>query len=132
MTAIYDTTRRVFCDVVTVRPGRTGALASVLLEADTPGKRAVPPGARVVLRRSAPTEPVSGRAGDPAVRAEELSRARACGEEMPARHTGRSREQVGADPRAGNRPQHRGSGGVRPGGPVRAPPSGRAGRAGRE
>ncbi len=69
----------------------------MLLAAGAPGKRAVLPGARLVLRQPVPAEPVSGRAGDPAVQAQEPTRARRSMEEMPARHTGRSREQVGAD-----------------------------------
>jgi ATP-dependent Clp protease protease subunit len=97
MTAVYDTMRFVTCDVETICLGRAGAAAAVLLAAGTPGKRLALPGARIVLRQPAPTEPMEGQASDLAVRAEELLRVRAGLEEMLARHTGRSREQVSAD-----------------------------------
>jgi ATP-dependent Clp protease protease subunit len=97
MTAVYDTMRFVTCDVETVCLGQAGAAAAVLLAAGTPGKRFALPGARIVLHQPALPEPVEGQASDLAVQAEELLRVRAGLEEMLARHTGRSREQVSAD-----------------------------------
>ncbi|CAL9381058.1 ATP-dependent Clp protease proteolytic subunit [Streptomyces sp. enrichment culture] len=97
MTAIYDTMRYVTCDVATTCLGQAGSSAAVLLAAGTPGKRAVLPGARVVIHQPALTEPVEGRASDLAVHAAELLRVRARLEEILARHTGRTPEQVHAD-----------------------------------
>ncbi|KAF2781502.1 ATP-dependent Clp protease proteolytic subunit [Streptomyces sp. OM5714] len=97
MTAIYDTMRYVACDVATTCLGQAGSSAAVLLAAGTPGKRAVLPGARVVLHQPALTEPVEGPASDLAVRAAELVRARTRLEEILVRHTGRSPGQVHAD-----------------------------------
>ncbi|MFV0137333.1 ATP-dependent Clp protease proteolytic subunit [Streptomyces sp. HMX87] len=97
MTAIYDTMRYVSCDVETTCLGQAGSSAAVLLAAGTPGKRAVLPGARVVLGQPALTEPVRGQADDLAIQAEELTRVRARLEEMLVRHTGRTPEQVRAD-----------------------------------
>ncbi|GHF57526.1 ATP-dependent Clp protease proteolytic subunit [Streptomyces griseosporeus] len=97
MTAIYDTMRYVGCDVETVCLGQAGSTAAVLLAAGTPGKRAVLPGARVVIRQPEPDGPVEGRASDLAVRAGELTRHRRVVEEILARHTGRSRERIGED-----------------------------------
>ncbi|MET9358738.1 ATP-dependent Clp protease proteolytic subunit [Streptomyces sp. NPDC006617] len=97
MTAIYDTMRYVACDVATTCLGQAGSSAAVLLAAGTPGKRAVLPGARVVLHQPALTEPVQGQASDLAVHAEELVRIRARLEEILVRHTGRTPEQVTAD-----------------------------------
>ncbi|MGW4546417.1 ATP-dependent Clp protease proteolytic subunit [Streptomyces violaceorubidus] len=97
MTAIYDTMRYVACDVATTCLGQAGSSAAVLLAAGTPGKRAVLPGARVVLHQPALTEPVRGQASDLAVRAAELVRVRARLTEILARHTGRGTEQVAAD-----------------------------------
>ncbi|MEV7794533.1 ATP-dependent Clp protease proteolytic subunit [Streptomyces sp. NPDC087512] len=95
--AIYDTLRFVTCEVETVCLGRADGTAALLLAAGTPGRRLVLPGARLVLRQPALAEPVEGRAGRVAVQAEELSRVRTRMEEMLARHTGRSVEQVRAD-----------------------------------
>ncbi|MBQ0962184.1 MULTISPECIES: ATP-dependent Clp protease proteolytic subunit [Streptomyces] len=97
MTAIYDTMRHLACDVATTCLGQAGSSAAVLLAAGAPGKRAVLPGARVVIHQPALTEPVAGRASDLAVHAAELLRVRARLEEILVRHTGRTPEQVRAD-----------------------------------
>ncbi|WP_217169599.1 ATP-dependent Clp protease proteolytic subunit [Streptomyces sp. AC512_CC834] len=97
MTAIYDTMRYVACDVETTCLGQAGSSAAVLLAAGTPGKRAVLPGARVVIRQPALTEPVQGQASDLAIQADELIRVRTRLEEILVRHTGRTPGQVSAD-----------------------------------
>ncbi|MFE0807308.1 ATP-dependent Clp protease proteolytic subunit [Streptomyces sp. NPDC058848] len=97
MTAIYDTMRYVACDVATTCLGQAGSSAAVLLAAGTPGKRAVLPGARVVLHQPALTEPVRGQASDLAVQADELTRVRARLVEILVRHTGLTPERVSAD-----------------------------------
>ncbi|OUD04434.1 ATP-dependent Clp protease proteolytic subunit [Streptomyces swartbergensis] len=97
LTAIYDTMRYIACDVETVCLGQAGAAASVLLAAGTPGKRSVLPDARLVIHQPALPEPVRGQADDLAIQADELTRIRTRMEEMLARHTGRTREQVSAD-----------------------------------
>ncbi|MGV9498434.1 ATP-dependent Clp protease proteolytic subunit [Streptomyces sp. NPDC003642] len=97
MTAIHDTMRYVSCDVETICLGQEGTEAAVLLAAGTPGKRFTLADARIVLRQPALPEPVRGQAGDLAVQADELTRVRTRTEELLARHTGRTREQVSAD-----------------------------------
>ncbi|GHA77193.1 putative ATP-dependent Clp protease proteolytic subunit-like protein [Streptomyces tendae] len=97
MTAIYDTMRHLACDVATTCLGQAGSSAAVLLAAGAAGKRAVLPGARVVIRQPALTEPVEGPASDLAVHAAELLRVRARLEEILVRHTGRTPEQVRTD-----------------------------------
>ncbi|CBG74796.1 MULTISPECIES: ClpP family protease [Streptomyces] len=97
MTALYDTNRFVTCDVETVCPGQAGSAAAVLPAAGTPGKRSMLPGARALIHQPAMADPVEGQAGDPAIRAEELTRHRRTMEEMLVRHTGRSPERIGAD-----------------------------------
>ncbi|MFE2265147.1 ClpP family protease [Streptomyces griseosporeus] len=97
MTAIHDTMRYVSCDVETTCLGQAGSTAAVLLAAGTPGKRAVLPGSRVVIRQPEPDGPLEGQASDLAVRAGELTRHRRVIEEILARHTGRSRERISAD-----------------------------------
>ncbi|MEU2064029.1 ATP-dependent Clp protease proteolytic subunit [Streptomyces sp. NPDC013455] len=97
MTAIYDTMRYISCDVVTYCLGQAASSAAVLVAAGAPGKRFTLPGARMVIEQPALTEPVRGRLGDLAARAEELARVRATLEGMLVRHTGRTAEQVHAD-----------------------------------
>ncbi|MFJ1873771.1 ATP-dependent Clp protease proteolytic subunit [Streptomyces sp. KS_5] len=97
MSAIYDTMQFVSCDVETICLGQAGSSGAALLAAGTPGKRFALPGARVVIHQPALTEPVEGQAGDLAIQAAELTRVRARLEEMLARHTGRTREQVAED-----------------------------------
>ncbi|GGW63324.1 ATP-dependent Clp protease proteolytic subunit [Streptomyces caelestis] len=97
LSAVYDTMRYVSCDVETICLGQAGAAATVLLAAGTPGKRSVLPDARLVIHQPALPEPVRGQASDLAIQSEELTRIRTRMEEMLARHTGRTREQVSAD-----------------------------------
>ena len=97
MTAIYDTMQYVTCDVETICLGQAGSAAAVLLAGGAPGKRFTLPGARMVIHQPGLPEPVEGQASDLAIQADELTRIRARMEEMLARHTGRSREQVTED-----------------------------------
>lgn len=97
MSAIYDTMQYVTCDVETICLGQAGASAAVLLASGTPGKRFALPGTRVVIHQPGLPEPVQGQASDLAIQADELTRIRTRLEEMLARHTGRSREQVTED-----------------------------------
>ncbi|RVU23806.1 ATP-dependent Clp protease proteolytic subunit [Streptomyces antnestii] len=97
MTAIYDTIQYVSCEVETVCLGQAASAAAVLLAAGTPGKRAVLPGARVLLDQPALPEPAQGQPTDLEIQARELARMRAQLEELLARHTGRSRERISAD-----------------------------------
>ncbi|MGI5373716.1 ATP-dependent Clp protease proteolytic subunit [Streptomyces sp. CA-251387] len=97
MTAIYDTMQYVTCDVETICLGQAGSAAAVLLAGGTPGKRFALPGARMVIHQPGLPEPIEGQASDLAIQADELTRIRARLEELLVRHTGRSREQVGAD-----------------------------------
>ncbi|MFD4985159.1 ATP-dependent Clp protease proteolytic subunit [Streptomyces sp. NPDC058374] len=97
MTALYDTLQYVHCDVATTCLGQASSAAAVLLAAGAPGKRLMLPGARAVIRQPSLTDPVEGQVSDLAIEAEELLRMRALLEELLARHTGRSREQISRD-----------------------------------
>ncbi|MEV0253555.1 ATP-dependent Clp protease proteolytic subunit [Streptomyces sp. NPDC050732] len=97
MTAIYDTMRFVSCDVETICLGQAASGAAVLLAAGTPGKRFALPGARVLIHQPAISEPLQGQATDLAIQADELLRTRRQLEELLARHTGQSPEQITAD-----------------------------------
>ncbi|MFF4349887.1 ATP-dependent Clp protease proteolytic subunit [Streptomyces sp. NPDC001530] len=97
MSAVYDTMQFVTCDVETVCLGQAASAAAVLLAGGTPGKRFALPGARVLIHQPSIPEPIQGQASDLAIQAEELTRTRRLLEEMLARHTGQSPEQVAAD-----------------------------------
>ncbi|RFU85646.1 ATP-dependent Clp protease proteolytic subunit [Streptomyces triticagri] len=97
MTAIYDTIRFVGCDVETVCLGQAGSAAAVLLAAGTEGKRLALPSARVLIHQPSFSEPIEGQTSDLAIQADELQRTRRQLEEMLARHSGRSTEQISAD-----------------------------------
>ncbi|MFG2659471.1 ATP-dependent Clp protease proteolytic subunit [Streptomyces sp. NPDC048425] len=97
MTAIYDTIRFVSCEVETVCLGQAASAAAVLLAAGTPGKRAMLPGARVVIEQPGLPEPAQGQPSDLEIQARELVRMRAQLEELLTRHTGQSRERIAAD-----------------------------------
>jgi ATP-dependent Clp protease protease subunit len=97
MTVIYDTMRYVSCDIETTCLAQAGTSAAVLLAAGTPGKRFALPGARILLQQPSLPEPLQGQPSDLLIHAEELTRVRALLEELLARHTGRSPEQVHED-----------------------------------
>ncbi|WP_306317560.1 MULTISPECIES: ATP-dependent Clp protease proteolytic subunit [unclassified Streptomyces] len=97
MTALYDTVQYVSCDVSTTCLGQCSSVAAVLLAAGTPGKRMMLPGARVVIDQPALPEPAQGQPSDLEIYARELTRMRAQLEELLARHSARSKEQVSAD-----------------------------------
>ncbi|MEU1015261.1 ATP-dependent Clp protease proteolytic subunit [Streptomyces sp. NPDC005900] len=97
MTAIYDTMQFVTCDVETTCLGQASSAAAVLLAAGTPGKRYMLPGARLLIRQPAMTEPVRGQASDLVIQADEMLRTRELLEDLLARHTGQSKERIAAD-----------------------------------
>ncbi|KRV49784.1 ATP-dependent Clp protease proteolytic subunit [Wenjunlia vitaminophila] len=94
MTSIYDTMRFVACDTETVCLGQAASAAAVLLAAGTPGKRLALPGSRMLIHQPALLEPIQGQASDLEVQAREVERSRRLLEELLARHTGRSTEQI--------------------------------------
>ncbi|MFZ3571994.1 ATP-dependent Clp protease proteolytic subunit [Streptomyces sp. BH097] len=97
MTALYDTMQFVSCDVATTCLGQCSSVAAVLLAAGAPGKRMTLPGARVVIDQPSLPEPAQGQPSDLEIYARELTRMRDQLEELLARHSGRTKEQVGAD-----------------------------------
>jgi ATP-dependent Clp protease protease subunit len=97
MSAIYDTMRFVTCEVETICLGQAGSSAAVLLAAGAPGKRSALPGSRVLIHQPALPEPIEGQTSDLVIQATELARTRVQLEQMLARHTGRTPEQVSAD-----------------------------------
>ena len=96
LTAIYDTMQFVKPDVQTVCMGQAASAAAVLLAAGTPGKRLALPNARILIHQPAMAEG-GGQASDVEIQAREVLRMRNLLEEMIAKHTGRSLEQVRID-----------------------------------
>lgn len=95
MLAIYDAMQFVRCSVGTACVGQAASSAAVLLGAGASGRRTVLPHARVVLHQ--PSGGGQGALPDLALQAKEIARIRLQMEQILARHTGRSVEQVRED-----------------------------------
>ena len=93
--AIYDTMMFVRPDIQTVCMGQAASAAAVLLAAGTPGKRLALPYSRVLIHQ--PSGEAGGQVSDLEIHAAEIQRVRVQMEEILARHTGRSVDQVRAD-----------------------------------
>lgn len=96
LTAIYDTMQYVKPDVRTVCMGQAASAAAVLLAAGAPGKRIALPNARILIHQPY-AEAGYGQASDLEIQANEILRMRALLEELLARHSTRSIEQVRDD-----------------------------------
>jgi ATP-dependent Clp protease protease subunit len=96
MTAIYDTMQFVKPDIQTVCLGQAASAAAVLLAAGTPGKRMALPNARVLIHQPY-TETGRAQISDLEIQANEITRMRIQMEEMLAKHSSRSSEQIRED-----------------------------------
>lgn len=95
MLAVYDAIQHVSAPVETTCVGQAASAAAVLLAAGAPGRRSVLPHARVVLHQ--PAAQGQGTIPDLILEAEEIARTREQLEQVLARHTGRSPQQVRED-----------------------------------
>jgi ATP-dependent Clp protease protease subunit len=95
MLAVYDTMQYVQSPVATTCVGQAIATGAVLLAAGAPGRRSVLPHARVVLHQ--PAAQGQGTIPDLILEAEEIARTREQLEQVLARHTGRTPEQIRED-----------------------------------
>ena len=95
MLAIYDAMQFVSSPVETTCVGQAAWTAAVLLAGGEPGRRQMLPHARVVLHQPAMQQ--RGTIPDLIVEADEVARVRALLEEILARHTGRTADQVRED-----------------------------------
>ena len=95
MLAVYDAVQHVAAPVETTCVGQAASAAAVLLAAGAPGRRSVLPHARVVLHQ--PAAQGQGTIPDLILEAEEIARTRAQLEQVLARHTGRTPEQIRED-----------------------------------
>ncbi len=94
--AIYDTMQFIRPDIQTVCLGQAASAAAVLLCAGTPGRRMAVENARILIHQPA-TQGVYGQVSDLEIQAAEISRIRKRMEEVIARHSNRSAEQVRED-----------------------------------
>ena len=93
--AIYDTMNFLQCDLVTYCVGMAASMATVLLAAGTKGKRFALPNSRVMIHQ--PSGGAGGQAADIAIAAREIIRWRRTLNEVIAKHTGKTAEQVEKD-----------------------------------
>jgi ATP-dependent Clp protease protease subunit len=93
--AIYDAMQYVKPDVSTVCVGQCASFASILLAAGEKGKRFVLPHSRIMLHQ--PHGGAQGQATDIEIQAKEIIRNKRMINEILARHTGRSIEQLEKD-----------------------------------
>ena len=93
--AIYDTMNFLQCDIVTYCVGMAASMSTVLLASGTKGKRFALPNSRVMIHQ--PSGGAGGQAADIAIAAREIIRWRKTLNEVIAKHTGKSVEQVEKD-----------------------------------
>jgi ATP-dependent Clp protease protease subunit len=93
--AIYDTMNFLQCDLVTYCVGMAASMATVLLAAGTKGKRFALPNSRVMIHQ--PSGGAGGQAADIAIAAKEIIRWRRTLNEVIAKHTGKTAEEVEKD-----------------------------------
>jgi ATP-dependent Clp protease protease subunit len=95
LTAIYDTMQFVKPQVQTYCLGQAASAAAVILAAGTPGKRFALANSRVLIHQ--PYTEGGGQASDVEIQAREVLRMRKLLEELIAKHSNRTIEQVEKD-----------------------------------
>ncbi len=93
--AIYDTMQYLSAPVSTICMGMAASMGAFLLAAGTPGKRAALPNSRIMIHQ--PSGGSHGTASDIEIQAKEVLFARQRLNELLAKHTGQSVEQIGED-----------------------------------
>ena len=93
--SIYDTMQYVRPDVATWSIGMAASAAAVILAAGAPGKRFALPHSTVLIHQ--PHGRIGGQAMDIEIHAREVLRQRRLLEEILARHTGKSVDQISKD-----------------------------------
>jgi ATP-dependent Clp protease protease subunit len=93
--AIYDTMQHLRAPVSTFCVGIAASMGAVLLAAGAEGKRNALPNARIMIHQ--PSGGYQGTAADIEVAAQEILHVRTRLNQILAKHTGRSEEQVQAD-----------------------------------
>ena len=90
--AIYDTMQFITCDVSTVCVGQAASGAAMVLAAGAKGKRFSLPHSKVMIHQ--PWGGVTGQASDIQIQAEEILKAKRMLNELLAKHSGRTVEQI--------------------------------------
>src|SRR5207248_1322340 len=93
--AIYDTIQFIKPDVQTVCCGIAMSMGALILTGGAPGKRMALPNSRMLIHQ--PTGGFQGQSADIEIHAKEVLQLRRRIDEIYARHTGRSEEQVHDD-----------------------------------
>jgi ATP-dependent Clp protease protease subunit len=93
--AIYDTMQHIKSEVITICVGLAASMGAFLLAAGAPGKRMALPHARIMIHQ--PLGGTRGQATDIEIEAKEVIRIKHALNEMLAKHTGKSLEQVERD-----------------------------------
>jgi ATP-dependent Clp protease protease subunit len=97
LTAIYDTLQFVRPEIQTYCMGQAASAAAVLLAAGTKGKRFALNNSRVLIHQPSGGTEGAMQISDLDIQAREILRMRELMEQILARHTGQSVEQVNAD-----------------------------------
>ena len=93
--AIYDTMQFINCDVSTICIGQAASMGALLLTGGAHGKRFVLPHSRIMVHQ--PSAGYQGQATDVSIHANEVLDLKKRLNEIMAKHTGRSFEQVEQD-----------------------------------
>lgn len=93
--AIYDTMQYIKPDVSTICIGQAASAAAVLLAAGAPGKRFVLPNSRVMIHQV--LGGAEGQATDVEIRTREMLRVKHALNNILAKHTGKTAEQIHQD-----------------------------------
>ncbi|OQA55394.1 MAG: ATP-dependent Clp protease proteolytic subunit [Candidatus Omnitrophica bacterium ADurb.Bin277] len=93
--AIYDTMQFVKCGVATYCIGQAASMGAFLLAAGNKGKRFALPNARVMIHQ--PWGGAQGTASDIHIQAREILKLKDQLNQLLARHTGKSKEQIEKD-----------------------------------
>ena len=90
--AIYDTMQYIKADVSTICVGMAASMGAFLLAAGTPGKRIALPNAEIMIHQ--PSGGFQGQATDISIHAENILKIKGRLNEILAKHTGRSLEEI--------------------------------------
>lgn len=93
---IYDTMQYIKPDVATVCIGQAASMGAVLLAAGAEGKRTALPNSRVLIHQPW-VQGIGGQQADVAIHAQDLLRQRELIDDLLAKHTGKSKEDVHRD-----------------------------------
>lgn len=94
--AIYDCMQLVKCDVSTICMGMAASAASILLAGGAAGKRYALPFSRILIHQPW-VKGIGGQATDVGIHAKEILRTRSVMNDIMAKHTGRTLDEIQRD-----------------------------------